>query len=264
MKYKLKQILLFGCILFATEAFSNIDSVKTLVQEKSYSRLMKYIRKLQKGDSTKAAITSKFEYIKSYTGVNIQIQHLLESDSIKTMVERYYTLDCIVHKNKIIYCWIRDFGEVQIRNKFTEDPVSIFEYKDTIRYKTFSLAHKAIKEYEPNPQDVFLDIETIYAIGCGWGNSLTKTRILMLEFVEKQDYNSLSSWLYSPLLEYQLYAAEGFYLLEQKGYKISKKHYQLIQYIIHKPGNCKSCAGCLYGQEIPIEFYTKKFKFKVQ
>lgn len=103
--------------------------------------------------------------------------------------------------------------------------------------------------------------ELIYGTSCGYAGTTPPQRILMDSLVNKLDIITLERWLVSAHPEMQAYGVEGFYMLKQKGYKLSNKQQVLIRAIQNQQASfVNTCYGCLF-ESISIQEAIKGFKF---
>ena len=117
MKFKLKQILLFGFILIATEAYSNIDSLKKVLQTKDFGEVKRYLQDYKKSPNHYSAFTYSENLVDSYYAMSLQFQSVDKFDSIQNLKSNLYTVNILSNQYKIVHYSIKDFGLVKFNNE---------------------------------------------------------------------------------------------------------------------------------------------------
>lgn len=90
--------------------------------------------------------------------------------------------------------------------------------------------------------------DKVYGAYCGFAGSHPPTRLLVEELIESKDIATLSSWLTSPNLVVQTYAAEAFIRLAKDDISISQEDLDLVEEIRLKEDKISTCTGCIYEQ----------------
>lgn len=254
-------IILIFFILIRFEAVANVDSLKTLLHERNFSKVNKYVRALNNEKNTSTAYLSYNELLDSTYCATIQVQTIKTNDTVGIFEVHRYSIDLIIQDTSIVYFKMFDNGTALIGDSFEViNPVLILNYIDDIKIKVIIDKKNQNKSYSFEIDD-FFNKSVIYGDACGIIGSPPLNRLIMQYFVNELDTNSLFTWLFAPIVELQVYAVEGFYLLEKKGVKLTEEQKQMILFIKKKKGNVRTCNGCRMN-EISIKEACKKFKFK--
>ena len=99
-----------------------------------------------------------------------------------------------------------------------------------------------------------------YGAYCGIAGKHPPARIKAEKLIIKGDIAELTSWLSSPNLVIQTYAAEGIIRLHNDGQTISEEVVNLVLQIKAKEDLISTCKGCFY-EELSIRECLVDFKF---
>lgn len=254
-------IFLIFFILIWVDAVANIDSLRTLLLERNFVTVNKYVHALNNEKNTSAAYLTYNNLQDSTYSTTIQVQTWMTIDSIGISEVHRYHISLIHNPDSIFYCKMLDNGIAHIKNNFEATIQNeILLYINDIKIREIINKYYVNYSYEKKIHDLF-NHRIIYG-GCtrGGGNSDQ----IMIYLVDIIDTNTLFTWLFSTNTELQVYAVEGFYRLEKKGIKITDQQWQIISMIKNKTGCLKVCNGCIGGiyRCAEIQEACKKFKFK--
>lgn len=90
--------------------------------------------------------------------------------------------------------------------------------------------------------------DKVYGAYCGFAGNHPPTRLIVEDLIVKKDFKTLSSWLTSPNLVIQTYAAEAFIRLSKSGVKLGEDDLELVEEIKLKTDKISTCTGCIYEQ----------------
>ena len=132
-----------------------------------------------------------------------------------------------------------------------------FEEQDTTAVKQFSKSYSSFFGTPVKMSSFFID-NIRYGRGCGFAGVDPPERKKLKKLIDTKDTKTLLLWLRDPNTEKQLYAVEGFFELEKKGYNISPTTQKVIDFIKVKKGQARTCDGCIYSEkEISLIFLKK-------
>ena len=99
-----------------------------------------------------------------------------------------------------------------------------------------------------------------YGAYCGIAGKHPPARIKTEKLILKEDINELTSWLSSPNLVIQTYAAEGIIRLQNDGHTIPEEVVIIVLQIKAKEDLISTCKGCFY-EELSIRECLVDFEF---
>lgn len=262
MKPKVKQILLFLFLLLASNVFSNIDSLKKVLQTKDFKEVKRYLHDFRKTQNNYGAFTFSKNFNDTYFAISFQLQIFESSDSFQNSKTHLYSVNLFSKQLEIFYYQISDLGSNKINKEYTENKViKQIDYLDTVAFKIFEQKNNLkYNNISKNINSIFPE-SYIYGDGCGYTGKNPNPRLWLEDYILEKDSNALFSWLISPHLGLRVYAIEGFYQLEKNGMGISHLQWQTIQNIKTSMAVVETCGGCIYSQETIIEL-CKRYKFK--
>ena len=248
------QRLLFTLLIAQFPAFGqNIDKVKAMLANKSFTKLDTYLTNFCASNrNSQYQQEMNRQIVESYYEIIIFFR-----ESIPTRIERVsdvhpYKIYLLVSDDKIVYFKVENHQRP--RNIKTEEVFS-----DQTSLQAFEKAYLSTYGQRVTTSD-FFKTHVVYGHSCGYAGVENKYRIQQKKIIEFKDIEKLEEWLTSPIAEIQVYAVEGFYILKQKGYKLTSKQLSLIKLIKSKKGGIQTCHGCIYMIE-EILFATEKFEF---
>lgn len=255
-----KYILILIFMHIDIKTFANIDSLRTILLERNFVKVNKYIHALNNEINTSAAYLTYNNLQDSTYSTTIQVQTWMTIDSIGISEVHRYHISLIHKPDSIFYYKMLDNGIAHLKNNFEATiPIQILQYTNEIKIREIINKYYGNYSYEKEIYDLFYH-RIIYG-GCPRGGNSDQIMTYLVDIV---DTNTLFTWLFSTNTELQVYAVEGFYRLEKKGIKITDLQWQIISMIKNKTGCLKVCNGCTGGGYRCIEIYEvcKKFKFK--
>jgi hypothetical protein len=262
MEFKLKKILLVGLLLFAAEAFSNIDSLKKVLATKDFKEVQRYVRDYRKTSNQYSADTYSENKDDSYFCISFQLQTLDIFDSIQNAKIHLINVKLICKNLDIFYYNISDYETYKLNKEFIVNRViHQIDYLDTIAFNTFAQKHIMEQTSLNEKINGLFPGKFTYGDACGYTGKTPDPRLWMEFYIEKKDSTALFSWLISPHLELKTYAIEGLYKLEKSGMPISDIQWQAIQYIKNSNSPVRTCGGCIYYQA-SLKELCKGYRFK--
>ncbi len=87
-----------------------------------------------------------------------------------------------------------------------------------------------------------------YGAYCGIAGKHPPTRIILEDLIVNQEIESIESWLSSPNLVIQTYAAEGLIRLANGGAELSEYAIDKVLDIKDKTDLISTCKGCFYEE----------------
>lgn len=259
---KLKQILLYGLILFATKAYPNIDSLKKVLATKDFKEVQRYVYNYRKASNHFSAFTFSENKVDSYYCISFQLQTLDNFDSILNANINLISVKLIYNNLDIFYYSISEYKPFKINKDYIDSKATnIFEYIDTIAFNIFIHKYKPERTNINEIIDVFFPEKYIYGNGCGFSGITPNARLWMEGYIQEKDSIALFSWLISPHLGLKTYAIEGLYKLEKSGMYINDFQWQAIKYIINSNSSITTCGGCMLRLET-IKDLCKGYIFK--
>ena len=133
MKTKLKFIFLFIFTFAVNNVFSNIDSIKKVLQTKDFGEVKRYLQDYKKSPNNYSAYTYSENLVDSYYAICLQFQYVDKFDSIQNLKSNFYSVNILTNQYKILHYNIKDFGLVKF-NKAQIDinQINEFEYTDSM------------------------------------------------------------------------------------------------------------------------------------
>jgi hypothetical protein len=264
MKTKLKFIFLFVLTFAFNNVFSNIDSLKKVLQTKDFGEVKRYLQDYKKSPNHYSAFTYSENLVDSYYAISLQFQSVDKFDSIQNLKSNLYTVNILSNQYKIVHYSIKDFGLVNFNKEQIDiKQINEFEYTDSMAYAKFSRRKKIRGETRREEIENLFPKDFAYGFlfGLGFAGQENKQRLWMHEHVDNKDSNALFSWLISPSMALKIYAVEGFYKLKKNGMKITYQQWQAIQYIKDSKAGVRIVYGCIISQETAKKL-CRKYRFR--
>jgi len=89
----------------------------------------------------------------------------------------------------------------------------------------------------------------VYGNSCGIAGTSKEYQERLSSLIQRRDLSTLSSWLWSPNIEKQLYAIKGLKTMEKFGYQLTAKDSRIIKLISQKNGLINICSGCIHSAD---------------
>lgn len=233
-------LILFSIVRLPLLGQLDSDSVlQEIINTQSYSDLLAYTYAVPSCD-TKTSVSVRLQDSVVYSYISIDFKSRKKDSSYSFLIIR--------QEDKILsadYVKTIDSISSKLSAPVSDSLILCF------RNKTIKTADNYSK----------LRHELIYGTSCGYIGATPPQRILMDSLVNKLDIITLERWLISGHPEIQAYGVEGFYMLKQRGHKLSNKQQALIEAIQNqKVSFVNTCYGCLF-ESISIQEAIKDFKF---
>lgn len=129
-------------------------------------------------------------------------------------------------------------GEKTIKNKRT--------FMNDTAFVLLCNSFKSMFKEPLNMNELFIE-DFKYGWQCGIAGVNPKPRLIMEEFVQNNNKDSLIQWLQSTSTEKQIYALEGLYELNKAGLQLTTEEKQMAMYVKAKKGTINYCIGCLHS-----------------
>lgn len=138
-------------------------------------------------------------------------------------------------------------------NDIVRPPLS---FRDSAAYQ--QLRRLFLQVYgAPMNDSVLYNHSVTYGVACGYDGTPPQERSGMLDMVKQHDRRGLYRLLQSTLLEEQIYAVEGFYLLKLSEFHLSETEMKLIKIVLQKKGIVYACQGCIVRTYRAEEFLSR-------
>jgi hypothetical protein len=253
MKIRQTFLLCLLSLLVNPVSGKGIDSVRTLLRQKSYSALQSYLDRVVSG-SKNISVHHELsrQIVGDYSEMWIRYEESVPDKEPNVSTIHPFNMFLLLHDDSIIYCRMEN-------NLYVNLPKTELDFSD----------HHAIQGLKNSYYDVYMtsiDVadlfnnSIVYGSHCGWGGTDPPYRIQLDRLVRNKDIKTLDEWLCSPVAEIQVYAIDGFHQLHKSGYKLNITQLRLISLIKKKKGMINTCSGCMHWSQT-ISEETKTFVF---
>lgn len=252
----IKLLLIFLLFTVAAKA-SYIDTVKTLLKERKFSKVMSFLRLK---DSVKGSYLEYYETLNrdiviGYKEIKIDVEESTPTEEKNTYSVYPYTMNLIVKGDSIVYCKLINLDIVGL-------PLRVLKYKSGRELRQLRRNFKKIYGKRLKLKKLFQGFKEGYEYGKKCGRSYKETifRVKLIHAVENSDVKTLRKWTSSTITEVQVYGVEGLFQLKQKGFIPSTQDIKRVNAIKNKEGELYTCRGCI-GTLTSIKEVTKDFVF---
>jgi len=133
------------------------------------------------------------------------------------------------------------------------------EFRDKRAYSIMKNTFKLVYGRKLNESELFNE-DIVFGLKCGYSGNRTEGSIEIDNLVQINNQSLLFEMLQSTNTEKQFFAIYGFHQLFEKGIKLSDSQMKLINYILNKNGNIRTCSGCIISNQ-EISEVAKRFIF---
>lgn len=245
----------FGILLtiFFSIFGQKIDSVKTLINQKSYKQLDIFLTKISSANNRiRYNENVNRQIISSFSEISIDLEESFPGKEQNVYDVYPYNIYLLTSGDRIIFC--------KMENHRTSFKTIIeIKFSDTDSIKALQKIYAETFNRTISIDDFFND-DIVYGSGCGIVGIDPDYRQKLDKIVKSKNTKELDKWLCSPITEIQVYAVDGLFQLNQKGYKLTAKELDLVEIIKNKRGTIRTCSGCIYSTQT-ISETTNDFKF---